>query len=132
MLRRACRGRAIYKSNQMRGAELALSLAQKAGASLIARCGYMLSEFVALAEGEASAEHRRATALENLVLNAAGHCIVTTGAMKENVVGHGVPEERVSGLPNYVDTILFRQPERTAGGKAHIVFIGSPTTQKKP
>src|SRR3546814_2278178 len=67
MLRRACRGRAIYKSNQMRGAELALSLAQKAGASFIARCGYMLSEFVARAEGEASAEHRRATALENLV-----------------------------------------------------------------
>src|SRR3546814_9423288 len=80
----------------MRGAELALSLAQKAGASFIARCGYMLSEFVARAEGEASAEHRRATALENLVFNAAGHCIVTTGAMKEKVVGYGVPEERRS------------------------------------
>src|SRR3546814_17881425 len=54
----------------------------------------MLSEFVARAEGEASAEHRRATALENLVFNAAGRCIVTTGAMKEKVVGYGVPEGR--------------------------------------
>src|SRR3546814_7444023 len=71
----------------------------------------MLSEFVARAEGEASAEHRRATALENLVFNAAGHCIVTTGAMKEKVVGYGVPEERVSVIPNYVDT---RSEEHTS------------------
>src|SRR3546814_11211548 len=47
MLRRACRGRAIYKSNQMRGAELALSRAQNAGPSFISRCGYLPSEFVA-------------------------------------------------------------------------------------
>src|SRR3546814_7499315 len=117
MLRRACRGRAIYKSNQMRGAELALSLAQKAGASFIARCGYMLSEFVARAEGEASAEHRRATALENLVFNAAGPCIVTTGAMKEKVGGYGETEGRVSVIPNYVATDMFRPPAGQEGGK---------------
>src|SRR3546814_6544010 len=76
--------------------------------------------FVARAEGEASAEHRRATALENLVFNAAGHCIVTTGAMKEKVVGYGVPEERVSVIPNYVDTMLFRPLEGQEGGKAQI------------
>src|SRR3546814_8285942 len=99
MLRRACRGRAIYKSNQMRGAELALSLAQTAGASFIARCGYMLSEFVARAEGEASAEHRRATALENLVFPAAGHCIVTTGATKEKEIGRAHVGTPVTNAP---------------------------------
>src|SRR3546814_13121495 len=92
----------------------------------------MLSEFVARAEGEASAEHRRATALENLVFNAAGHCIVTTGAMKEKVVGYGVPEERVSVIPNYVDTMLFRPLEGQEGGKASIGFIGRLSAQKNP
>src|SRR3546814_15757358 len=44
--------------------------------------------------------------------------------MKEKVVGYGVPEERVSVIPNYVDTMLFRPLEGQEGGKARIAFIG--------
>src|SRR3546814_10357095 len=52
--------------------------------------------------------------------------------MKEKVVGYGVPEERVSVIPNYVDTMLFRPLEGQEGGKARIVFIGRLSAQKNP
>jgi glycosyltransferase involved in cell wall biosynthesis len=137
MLRRARRGTAIYKSNQTSGAERALSLARVAGVPFIARCGYMLSEFKARVEGDGSVACREAAALERRVFNAAAHCVVTTEAMKRQVVAYGIPANRVSIVPNYVDAALFcssghRSSAAGREGRQRIVFIGRIGEQKNP
>jgi glycosyltransferase involved in cell wall biosynthesis len=137
MLQRMRRGTAIYKSNQISGAERVLLLARVAGAPFIARCGYMLSEFKARAEGYGSVAYREAAAGERRVFNAAAHCIVTTQSMKRQVIGYGVPAHSVSIVPNYVDTALFCSPgdHRGAAGREErqrIVFVGRIAEQKNP
>ena len=130
LLRRAQRGAAVYKSNQTSGAALALSLARRNGACFLARCGYMLSDFKRRAEGEASAAYMNARALEREVFTGADRCVVTTEAMRDEVAGYGVPVDRVSVVPNYVDTALFKPSPASHGGNRRVAFIGRLTAQK--
>ena len=132
MLRRACRGVALYKSNQTSGADLALSLARRGGVPFIARCGYMLSDFKRRADGEGSEPYRKARNLERRVFTAADRCQVTTAAMKRQVVAYGVTEDRVAIVPNYVDTDLFMPAVAEPSARPRVVFVGRLSAQKNP
>ncbi|NIA69073.1 glycosyltransferase family 4 protein [Pelagibius litoralis] len=132
LLRRARRGAAAYKSNQTSGAALALSLARRNGACFLARCGYMLSDFKRRAEGKDSAAYKNARALERDAFIGADRCVVTTEAMKDEIVGYGVPSDRVSIVPNYVDTALFKPSPPSHDGRRRVAFIGRLTAQKNP
>ena len=132
ILRRRCRGLAIYKTNQMQGAKLALRAARKNAVPLVARCGYMLSDFVEKAEGSDSRQYRTARDLERMTFTKAAHCVVTTQGMRDTVLCYGVPQAKVSVVPNYVDTVLFSPNPENPARRNRIVFIGRLHEQKNP
>jgi len=132
LVRRALRRPAVFKSNQVRGAELAQALARRCGATFVARCGYLLSDFQGHAHGQGSPEQRAARQLEGRLFRGADHGIVTTAAMRDRLVGYGVEAGQLSVIPNYVDTRLFAPAEDAAPAGRRLVFIGRLEAQKNP
>lgn len=99
----------VFKTNQTNGAELALWAGQTLGKPLIARCGYLWSlnaEREYGQDGQWAIEARR---VESKVFPAAQRVVVTTEAMRQNIIAR-MPEVagRVVVIPNYVDTESFR------------------------
>jgi glycosyltransferase involved in cell wall biosynthesis len=126
------RGQWIAKSNQTPGAEAALRAARRGGGRFIARCGYLFSEFNERAHGTDSAEARQARALEGRVFAGADRVVVTTSAMKDDILRrYGLSEERVRVIPNYVDTRAFT-PALIPTGDRRVCFIGRLESQKNP
>ncbi len=121
----------VFKSNQTNGAEIALSAARLHHRPLVARSGYMWSEFVA---GGAEPQYRldQVQAIERSVFAQAEAIVVTTSAMRETIVGqYQVPAAKVSVIPNYVCTDIFQpQPKRHEDGL--ICFAGRLDEQKNP
>jgi glycosyltransferase involved in cell wall biosynthesis len=128
--RRALRGADVFKSNQTNGAEVALRAARSLRRPLVARCGYMWSEFEARQHGADSQRARHARGVEQLVFSAAQRVVVTTEAMCTDVETR-VPSARgrVEVIPNYVDTQRLR-PRPELRRRREIVFVGRLTEQK--
>ncbi|MBF0614061.1 MAG: glycosyltransferase family 4 protein [Magnetococcales bacterium] len=128
------RGKVVFKSNQVAGAETPLALARRFGKPFIARCGYLRSDFARRRFGDASQEAMRALEQERRIFRGADRVVVTTAAMAEVAVGeHGVAAERVRVIPNYVDTGRFAprvggQP----GAGVRVLSVGRLDHQKAP
>ncbi|MEX1248245.1 MAG: glycosyltransferase family 4 protein [Anaerolineales bacterium] len=121
----------IFKSNQVSGADVALTAARRRGAKFIARCGYLLSDFEARRHGEGSPAAETARRLERKVFTNADCVVVTTAAMSESVTGHyAVSRERLRVIPNYVETDRFRPIVRTTSKKFRIGYVGRLEPQK--
>jgi glycosyltransferase involved in cell wall biosynthesis len=122
---------ALFKSNQIWGAEFPAMAAQAQGGFFIARCGYLLSDFMTREHGQGSEAAHQAQALEFQVFSRADACVVTTPAMalvlKE---GYGIPEERLHVIPNYVDTEAFSPGAFEERCPEEILFIGRLHEQK--
>ncbi len=132
LARQRCRGSlAIFKSNQIKGADEAQRLAQIDNGVFIARCGYLLSDFEARAHGGSSPQFRAAEALERNAFGAAAQSIVSTGAMRDTVLSYGVASDKINVVPNYVDTDLFAPPARRPSQR-RVIFIGRLSPQKNP
>lgn len=118
------------KSNQTNGAEIALRAARLWRKPLVARSGFMWSEFAARAEGAASRAAVRARRMEARVFGAAARVVVTTDAMRDEVIRR-VPAAgpRTVVIPNYVDTARFRPPDGSPEADG-LVFVGRLTAQK--
>ncbi len=129
--RRALREADVFKTNQTLGADLALRAARRWHRPLIARCGYMLSEFLAREHGEGSAEATRARALEAEVFGAADRVVVTTEEMRRDL-GERLPAvcEKTEVIPNHVDTDLFRPADGPPSGVPRLCFVGRLVPQK--
>lgn len=122
----------VVKTNQTNGADVALRAARLWSKPLIARCGYLHSEFVTREHGADSPEASDAETLESKVFLAASRVVVTTPAMREKVVTiHGIDPEKVAVVPNYVDTDRFR-PSGTFPEEPprKICFVGRLVPQK--
>jgi len=52
--------------------------------------------------------------LERLVYREADHILVVTSGARENLMAKGVPSEKLSVMPHWVDDELFREPEAGA------------------
>jgi glycosyltransferase involved in cell wall biosynthesis len=118
-----------FKTNQTNGATVALRVARLWRKPLIARCGYMWSEFEEHRHGADSPQARKAKQVECEVFASADAVVVTTPMMVESVLQR-LPEARdkVHLLSNYVETDRFRplkvEPE------FDIIFVGRLEPQK--
>ena len=125
------RGCTVVKSNQIRGAEVALEVSRRFGNKFIARCGYLHSDFMERSHGEDSSEAREARALEQKVFTGADRVVVTTPMMRSSVIErYQLPEEQVAVIPNYVDTDLFSPKHANHRSKRQICFVGRLEIQK--
>ena len=122
---------AIFKSNQIKGADEAQRLAQVNNGVFIARCGYLLSDFEARAHGATSSQVHAAETLERNAFGGATQSIVSTDAMRDTVLSYGVASDKITVVPNYVDTDLFSPPVHRQN-KRRVIFIGRLSPQKNP
>jgi len=128
--RRVLRSCDVIKTNQTSGGEVALDVARRLGKPLVARCGYMWSEFVVRQEGAESSKAKAALELERRLFGAAARIVVTTEAMAEDVRAR-LPEcsSRVQLIPNYVDTDLFC-PDPKVEPDVDLLYVGRMAPQK--
>jgi glycosyltransferase involved in cell wall biosynthesis len=122
----------LIKTNQTKGADIALETAQYCNKPMLARCGYMWSEFSALEQGVDSQIVAQSLAIECKVFRAADGIVVTTSAMRAAVQARfSELNDKVSVIPNYVDTDHFN-PALTAKdyGQPRLCFVGRLDQQK--
>ena len=120
----------VIKSNQVLGSMAALRAARLWRKPLVARSGYLLSEFLADSEGAETPSTRAALDAEATVFSAARRIVVTSPAMAATVgarIDDGSAKTVV--IPNYVDTELFR-PAPDAPKDIDVLFIGRLAPQK--
>jgi len=130
-LRRCARGKIIVKSNQTSGADLALNVARSLNAPFIARSGYPLRRFTEREYPTGSTQIQAAVELERSTFSSANHIIVTTECMKAQIEDdYGVPVSRVSVVPNYVRTDVFRPNTEIPKVPRRIWFVGRLEPQK--
>jgi len=126
-----CRGPAVFKSNQVPGADVALRAARRSGARFVARCGYLYSDFMGHKHGWDSRQAAQARALERHVFGTADRVVVTTDAMRDSVAErYGLPAERIRVVPNYVQTDIFRPDPALPGSARRLCFVGRLEEQK--
>src|SRR3989304_4443882 len=123
---------AVFKSNQIDGAEVALAAARRAGAKFVARCGYLLSAVEAQTHGADSRQTKSARKLENEVFTQADWICVTTQAMALAVQeDYSVPIGQISIVPNYVDIDRFKpMPQPDVREKVRVGFVGRLAWEK--
>jgi glycosyltransferase involved in cell wall biosynthesis len=118
----------LIKTNQTNGADIALLAARIWRKPLIARCGYMWSEFV---EKEGSpAKLALVQRIENDVFSHSRNIVVTTPEMKHFIIeNYGIASEKIRVIPNYVLTNVFSSKENEAVPN-RITFVGRLAEQK--
>ena len=120
----------VYKTNQIDGADVALRMARLWRKPLVARCGYMASDFAAREHGHESNEATRLRKLEETVFAAATRIVVTTSVMAKDVMARIADSaERIEVAPNYVDTELFA-PAPEQNYLRDVLFVGRLHPQK--
>lgn len=121
----------VFKSNQVKGAEIALRAAKRFGRPFIARCGYLYSDFMERQHGADSTESLKAQALEREVFTGANRVVVTTPTMRQAIIqNYQIPEEKLRVIPNYVDTDAFHPIPDIPKVKNRICFVGRLQEQK--
>lgn len=125
------RGCTILKSNQVEGAQAGLRMARTFGKKFIARCGYLLSDFVCRRYGQNSEEFKRATSMEQEIFTKADRVVVTAHWMRDMVINrYGLNQEKVEVIPNYVDVELFKPPGDRSRNSKRICFVGRISIEK--
>jgi glycosyltransferase involved in cell wall biosynthesis len=115
----------LIKTNQTDGANLALNSARAFKKPLIARSGYLWSDFVARQRGKDSGEFRNSLKIEESVFCSSEHIIVATEAMRANILSRfPVLQKRITVLPNYVDADLFSPHKVESSGSKRLCYIG--------
>ena len=119
----------VIKSNQTPGALAALAAARRYGKPMLARCGYMHSEFIANQHGADSPQARQALDDERKLFGEADAIEVTTPMMRDSIVER-IPASaaKITVTPNYVDTETFAP--RAAEKEFDLLFIGRLNPQK--
>jgi len=126
-------GDVVVKSNQVRGADIALAAAQRLDKQFIARCGYLLSENTSRTHGLDSSENQEACALERHIFTQADRVVVTTPRIRQTILQrYQLPADRVFVIPNYVDTTLFIPASHGDRHPARLCYIGRLEREKNP
>lgn len=120
----------IIKTNQIYGAELALSASRVFQKPLVARCGYMWSQNAAREHGPKSEAAIHAREVEERVFRGANRVVVTTPAMRSEVLQR-IPDvvSKIAVIPNYVDTDVFR-PYSEIRDETTLIFVGRIAPEK--
>ena len=119
----------VIKTNQTPGGLVALRSSKLFGKPLLARCGYMHSDFEKNRHGAGSNEATRALREENRLFSGATEIAVTTAAMRKSILSR-MPDtlHKTAVIPNYVDTGLFSPSE--VHQDIDLLFIGRLVPQK--
>jgi glycosyltransferase involved in cell wall biosynthesis len=124
-------GPMVIKSDQVKGAYIALKAARLFRKKFIARCGYLHSEFMERAYGPNSPRVQRARRLERKIFTAADRVVVTAPTMRQIVVQrYQVPAECVKVIPNYIETERFRPISNQRSQLRRICFVGRLEREK--
>lgn len=128
--RRFLRQADLIKTNQLVGGGVAARAARLVHRPLVARCGYMWSDFAAREHGLLSSQAERARNAERLVCSFATRIVVTTTAAEADLVER-MPEVagRTRVVPNYVDDKLF-EPDPAGTMEYDVMFVGRLHPQK--
>lgn len=120
----------VFKTNQINGAHIAVRCSRRFGKPLIARCGYMWSEFEQRLHGSESRQAIDARTAEASAFQQAERCVVTTESMRRSIVNR-FPQlaPRVEKVPNYVDTQLFTPSD--ASRDFDLIYIGRLDASQK-
>jgi glycosyltransferase involved in cell wall biosynthesis len=120
----------IIKTNQIYGADLALSACQTFQKPLVARCGYLWSRNAAREHGPDSEAANYAREIEEKVFGGADRVVVTTPAMREDVLSR-IPDAaaKIAVIPNYVDTDVFRTNSGVCD-ETSLIFVGRIAPEK--
>ena len=120
----------LFKTNQTHGSQVALRAGILHRKPVVARSGYMWSDFTERQYGKESREARRSIGIENRVFSRAEKIVVTTPMMAQEIHKRiALAERKIRIIPNYVDTERFR-PNYDKCRPGHIVYIGRLEKQK--
>ena len=119
----------LIKTNQVRGAKIALNISRIFGKKLIARCGFLHSYFTERLS-ESRDRINDAVNLEREVFTRADAVVVTTEFQKEYIINkYPLDKGMINVIPNYVDTNHFK-PFENIEKKYDLVFVGRSAPQK--
>jgi glycosyltransferase involved in cell wall biosynthesis len=131
LYRRELRAATVYKTNQLDGAWTAVLAKRLYGKLLIVRAGYLWALNTQRADGRLTPKGRLIASLERWAWRHADRAVVTTEALRQHVIEWaGVPADRMTVVPNYVDTDLFRPSPDARQEPGHIVFVGRLAPEK--
>lgn len=122
----------LIKTNQTKGADVALEAAQYWNKPMLARSGYMWSEFSIIEHGVDSQVAEQSLTIEDKVFHAADGVVVTTSTMRAAIQAR-FPElnAKVTVIPNYVDTNHFNPASTVKDyGRKRLCFVGRLDQQK--
>lgn len=120
----------VIKTNQTDGSQIALRAARQWSKPLVARGGYIWSEFEAYRRGTDSRAARRALRVEDRVFGAADRIVVPTQEMAGRIASrYPSRSDRLRIVPNYVDTRQFR-PAGDRSPTTDLVYVGRLDAQK--
>jgi glycosyltransferase involved in cell wall biosynthesis len=127
-------GRAVVKTNQMPGAGLPARLARFGGAKFLVRCGYRYADFMERLFGQGSFRAKEALELERCIYKMADMAVTTSEIDSKAVLAaYELQPERVTVIPNFVDTDLFHPSRRQKRGPVRrIALVGRLAPQKNP
>lgn len=115
----------LIKTNQIRGADVARLAADRWNKPLIARGGYLWSELTARRDGPGSPAHRESLEAENRAFGAAARIVVTTEAMKADVLRRfPARASAVRVIPNGVDVDAFQPAGRRPHESRRLGYVG--------
>ncbi|MBF0384118.1 MAG: glycosyltransferase family 4 protein [Magnetococcales bacterium] len=124
------KGHVVFKSNQIRGSDLALEMAKHHKKPFISRCGYLLANWLKWLDGAEAKTTKAAFALEQRVFNGADRVVVTTDEMKNIVTSdYNLDLKKICVIPNYVNTDLFA-PSSSPRTPKRLICIGRLEKQK--
>lgn len=114
----------VYKNNQPDGAWTAVLAAKLFRKPLIARAGYLWAEFHR-AEGGQGVKATLIDRLQQFLFENADHTILTTMVMKQYIIEkYAIPPQKITIVPNYVDTAQFRPQPEIRLEKGRICYVG--------
>jgi len=121
----------VFKSNQIKGADVAARDARRFRKPLIARCGYVWSRQAVTQGGETGEALTRVKATEQNLFSAAERVVVTTEQMREYALReYALPGNKVKVIPNYVLTDHFRPKREKNYDLRRICFVGRLEREK--
>jgi glycosyltransferase involved in cell wall biosynthesis len=123
----------VFKTNQIKGAHIALMAGWLWRKPVIVRCGYLWASNLARTQLVRTKEKRKvgfATRYEEIIFRYARQIVVTTPSMRDDIIARQ-PEigNRVTVIPNFVDTVLFF-PHINMQQPREIVYVGRISPEK--
>ena len=121
----------LLKAEQTEGTEVAVWCARRWRKPLIARSGFLWTEFCEHQFGPESPQAKEALRVSRMVYPAGDRVVVTTPPMKPRVTErYGVPGDRISVIPNYVDTQLFSPDPAVIPDPGSVLAVGRLRPEK--